>query len=157
MSCLRFLFLWEIHTRKIHDVCSCSLLWMSRRNTAKHKEETPTVMEPGAFCPLSPLRYLAAPSYVNCFPYKPVMTIRIQAIRVSTYKNFAVKYSAEFQYHLNKYCKYSLLLLLIAKEPYWCWASSMRFLYHTQIHYTQQDSSGRVVRPTQRPLPYNIQ
>ena len=32
-----------------------------------------------------------------------------------------------------------------------------RHYYHTQTHHTRQDSSGRVISPSQRPLPDNTQ
>jgi hypothetical protein len=43
-------------------------------------------------------------------------------------------------------------------SPQWAKASSLSRLYdHTQTHHNQQNSSGRVVSPTQRPLLDNTQ
>jgi hypothetical protein len=43
-------------------------------------------------------------------------------------------------------------------SPWSARASSLsRLHYHTQTHHTRQDSSGRVIRPSQRPLPDNTQ
>ena len=45
-----------------------------------------------------------------------------------------------------------------ATTPQWAEVSSLSTLHdHTQIHHTQYDSSGRVISPTQRPLPDNTQ
>ena len=43
-------------------------------------------------------------------------------------------------------------------SPQWARASSFtRFLYHTTTHHSRQDSSGRVISSSQRPLPDNTQ
>ena len=43
-------------------------------------------------------------------------------------------------------------------SPYWAKASSLsRLHYHTHIHHTRRDSSGRVISRPQRPLPDNTQ
>jgi len=45
-----------------------------------------------------------------------------------------------------------------APPPQWARASSLpRLDDHTQTHYTWQDSSGRVISPSQRPVPDNRQ
>jgi hypothetical protein len=44
----------------------------------------------------------------------------------------------------------------ISQQKNWARASSLsRLQDHTQPHHIQQDSSGRVISPTQRPLPDN--
>jgi hypothetical protein len=44
------------------------------------------------------------------------------------------------------------------QQPYWDKASSLSMIHdHTQTRHTQQDSSGRVISRTQRPLPDNTQ
>jgi len=46
----------------------------------------------------------------------------------------------------------------MARQPQWAKASSLSRIHdHTQTHHTRQDSSGRVISPTQRPLPDNTQ
>jgi hypothetical protein len=43
-------------------------------------------------------------------------------------------------------------------SPLWARASSLSRLHdHTQAHHTRQNSSGRVISPTQRPLPDDTQ
>jgi hypothetical protein len=46
----------------------------------------------------------------------------------------------------------------IAQQPQWAKASSLLRIHdHIQTHHTGEDSSGRVIIPTQRPLPDNKQ
>jgi len=46
----------------------------------------------------------------------------------------------------------------LRNSPQWARASSfLRFLDHTQRRTSQQDSSGRVISPSQSPLPHNTQ
>jgi hypothetical protein len=48
----------------------------------------------------------------------------------------------------------------LARQPPsgpWPASSFTRFLDHTQTHHTRWDSSGRVISPSQRPLPDNTQ
>jgi hypothetical protein len=50
------------------------------------------------------------------------------------------------------------IFFIMAKQPKWDKASSLLRIYdHTQTHHTRQDSSGRVISLTQRPLPDNTQ
>jgi hypothetical protein len=51
-----------------------------------------------------------------------------------------------------------LFFLPWRNNPEWARASSLSRLHdHTQTRHTRQDSSGRVISPTQRPLPDNTQ
>jgi hypothetical protein len=46
----------------------------------------------------------------------------------------------------------------MTQQPQWARASSLSRLHdHTQTHHTRYDPSGRVISPTQRPLPDNTQ
>ena len=49
------------------------------------------------------------------------------------------------------------LFLLLSLRPEEAMISFMRFLDHTQTHHSQQDSSGRVISPSQRHLPDKTQ
>ena len=46
----------------------------------------------------------------------------------------------------------------MAQQPQWANASSLSRIHdHTQTHHTRYDSSGRMISPSQRPLPDNTQ
>ena len=47
---------------------------------------------------------------------------------------------------------------MVPTAPQWARASSLSRLHdRTQTHHSRQDSSGRVISPTQRPLPDSAQ
>jgi len=51
---------------------------------------------------------------------------------------------------------FSFLFFPLLNSPQCVRPSSLSMLHdHTQTHHTQQDSSGRVISPSQRPLPDN--
>ena len=55
------------------------------------------------------------------------------------------------------YCT-TVIFFTTVQQPQWAKASSLLRIHdHTQIHQTRWDSSGRVISPTQRPLPDNTQ
>jgi len=57
---------------------------------------------------------------------------------------------------LNRF--WNITNFFVAQQPYWDQAASLlRFRDHTQIHHTRKDSSGRVIDPSQRSLPDNMQ
>jgi hypothetical protein len=49
----------------------------------------------------------------------------------------------------------NLRYFLWRSSPQWVRASLSKFHDHTQTHHIRQDSSGRVISPSQRPLPDN--
>jgi hypothetical protein len=58
---------------------------------------------------------------------------------------------------MNGYCK-AIFFPSWRDSPQCARASSLSGLHdHTQAHHTRWDSSGRVISPTQRPLPDNTQ
>jgi hypothetical protein len=56
----------------------------------------------------------------------------------------------------NKFCGFPKYFLWL-DSPKWDRASLSRFRDHTQTRHTRHDSSGRVISPSQRPLPNNTQ
>ena len=69
-------------------------------------------------------------------------------------------YLYSFVFHGNLY-RYEYIFyhgVTAPSPPQWAKASSLSRLHdHTQTHHTWQDSSGRVISPTQRPLLANTQ
>jgi len=66
-------------------------------------------------------------------------------------------------YHATRYTLHAtpvmLIFLTMAQQPLqWARASSLSRIHdHTQTHHTRYKSSGRVISPSQRPLPDNTQ
>ena len=50
-----------------------------------------------------------------------------------------------------------IFFFTLARQPQWAKTSLSRIHDHPYAHHTWQDSSGRVISPTQRPLPDNTQ
>ena len=69
---------------------------------------------------------------------------------------FIEKLSLTLSMYLPRSLTSTLFFFFVARQPRWARASSLSTLHdHTQTHCNWQDSSGRVISPTQRPLSDN--
>jgi len=107
---------------------------------------------------------------MSVFPHAPViqwLVSKFQYHRISrklTYSRLRVltrvswKSSPDYYRSTPLWGTCSKFFLLWCNSPQRAKASSLSRIHdHTQTHHTQQDSSGRVISQTQRPLPDNTQ